>query len=431
MHPDPIFLDFEAPRVNSPIRLVIVGDCVIPPSSPTLPLGDDVLERIRTADRAIANLEAPITDEPDPIDKSGPVKRAAGTAPELLVDAAFDAVTLANNHSMDYGNGGLRDTLAACENAGLATVGAGDSASAALEPLTTEIGTTTVTVLNVCEREFGIATDDTPGTAWIGHPSVESRIAAARDEADLVFVIAHGGIEYVPFPPPHVQRRFRSLIDSGADLIVGHHPHVAQGWERYHDGLILYSLGNFFFRQSRAETQWGLLLDLELQEDGTGSAVVVPVDARGERVVEMQEPERSAHVDHLSRLAEVTGDAQTLTAHWQAQATRVFDRRYTEWLTKGVGALPRQFVDNPRHVVDVPGRFNESADPFVLLNLIRNESHRAVIRTALEVRTGDVPDRRTAAVERTVNERLAWTDPPAEHEPGLFRRGLNRLLPDR
>ena len=426
MIPNSSTLAFDTTARGTKRRVLIAGDCIIPPGDPALRLGPDLEERIRSADLSVVNLEAPITNAPQAIEKSGPLKHSAPTTPRLLSDVGFDAVTLANNHIMDYGRPGLARTVEGCSEAGMSSTGAGNTLSQAFEPLVAECGGNTVSVLNLCEREFGIASDHSPGTAWIGHPSIESRIDSICSDSELVIVIVHGGIEYVPFPPIHLQDRFRSLIDRGVDVVIGHHPHVPQGWEAYHDGAIIYSLGNFLFRQAREQTRWGLTADLVLDEDGSAGIEIVPTILRDGTVVEMEGALRRKHLEHLEQLSSLT--QEDLMAHWQAQAVRVFENRYAEWLTKGVGALPRQFLDHPSHVIDTCARWDESADHLVLLNLLRNESHQALIQTALEIKTGNRSDLRTPEVERTVTERLAWTD-RTEQNPSLgLWRAMQRLL---
>ena len=78
-------------------------------------------------------------------------------------------------------------------------------------------------------HEFGIADGDSPGVAWIREPGVETVISDYAEEVYLVVTVAHGGLEYVPFPPRLWQKILRSLVDAGADAVVCHHPHVAQG----------------------------------------------------------------------------------------------------------------------------------------------------------------------------------------------------------
>lgn len=423
---------------DDPVSILIAGDCIFPPQTDTVPFGPEIQERIQAADLALVNLEAPVTDDPRPLSKSGPHKYSAENSAELLAEAGFDGVTLANNHIMDYGVRGLEQSIRACDDAGLAHVGAGDSIEAAFEPLVSELGEGDVSVLNFCEREFGEATADSAGTAWFGHPRATAQVGAACEYSDVVVAVIHGGTEYVPLPPPHLQDQFRELIDLGVDLVVGHHPHVPQGWERYGDGLIVYSLGNFLFNQSkRPSTQWGATLVTELGERSISDADLLITRQRNGRVQEVDEPHRSEYVEHLERLSTITGDADSLASHWQSQAVRIFHLRYTDWLATGVGTNIRQWASHPSRLLHAGGNWDvdeRGSDLLVLLNLIRNASHRGVLQTALEVETGVVPDRRTSAIEEEVDALLRKTDDdyPDGNIPTVGKaldKVINRVLP--
>ncbi|WP_101298278.1 CapA family protein [Halegenticoccus soli] len=414
--------------------VLLAGDCIYRDKRASRPISEPLVDRISRADLSVVNLEAPISGPGEPIDKSGPVKQSDPEVPELLVDAGFDAVTLANNHIMDHGAEGLEATLRACRTAGLSAVGAGESAEDALEPLTATVGSgRTLSIVNVCEREFGVADEDEPGTAWIGHHSVERRISTAADEADAVLVVAHGGVEYVPLPPQQRQAQLRALVDAGANAVVGHHPHVPQGWEVYDGSPICYSLGNFLFRQSsRPKTQWGLAVELGFDGGTPTGLELIPTEQVDGVVVPLgAERSRDEHLEYLHQVSEITADRSRLRAHWQELAVRLFAQRYTSWLRAATGAGLLQLVRNPRAALgggtwDVADRQSEL---LTLLNLVRNESHRDVIETALAVKTGEQTDRRTPAVRRNVCELLSWTEDQAVYDrPSAVRRTLKAVF---
>jgi len=138
---------------------------------------------------------------------------------------------------------------------GTDTVGAGENVHDAIAPVRTTIGNTDIAIFNACDKEFGVADERTPGVVWIKNPSFERAIEKTAMEVDVLLVVAHGGIKYVPLPPPSWRQHFQSLSDAGADAIIAHHPHVPLPWEIYNDVPIFYSLGNFAFRQEgRPET---------------------------------------------------------------------------------------------------------------------------------------------------------------------------------
>lgn len=415
--------------------LFVAGDCVNDRTAGDGPsVAPALAERVAAADLSLVNLEAPVPTDAPPATKAGPTKSAAAGTPSTLRDAGFDAVTLANNHIMDYGTTGLEQTLADCRAAGLDTCGAGPDRDAAMAPLLTTVDGTSVAVFSFCEQEFGIATATEPGTAPISHPDARRRVSEAAEAADVVVVAAHGGVEYVPLPPPRRQRQLRAFVDAGADAVVGHHPHVPQGWEVYDDAPIFYSLGNFLFEQPRRpKTRWGLAVELALDDEGVVAADLLPtelVDGTARPLAEQRDP--TDHLQHLRHVSSLTADRERLRAHWQEIAVRLFLQRYAGWLRSSTGGSPISLLRHPlRHLRQ--DALWESADRteemLVLLNVVRNESHRSTVETALAVRTGDVEDLRTPQVREEVRTLLEWTeDEPVYDRPSPLRSKVRAAL---
>lgn len=397
--------------------LFVAGDtCLVPERAGGPLLSRELRERVAAADVAAVNLEAPVEpDNPTPIPKSGPALTTHPRTPALLAEAGFDLATLANNHLLDYGPAGMRTTLDACADAGLATAGVGENRTDALTPATFDANGVSLAVLAACEREFGIAGPDDPGTAWSAHLDALDAVQAAAGAHDAVVVVEHGGIEYVPFSPPERRERLRRFVDAGADLVVGHHPHVAQGWERYGGAFVCHSLGNFCFdRQADGDnTGWGLAVEVGFDRAtpvGVDIYPIEPVDG----VVHLLGAERSRadHLAHLHRLATLTADDSRYRGHWQEVAVRAFHERYSNWLLTGVGENLARARANPtdpdaqRALWDPDRRRTEL---LTLLNVVRNESHRATMTSALAVLSGERRDERTPAIEETVEDLLTWT----------------------
>ncbi|MFC6955382.1 CapA family protein [Halorubellus litoreus] len=396
------------------------------------PVGTALASRARNADVATANLEAPVAGYGEPIAKSGPTNDTDQEVPAILDAAGFDCVTLANNHAMDYGADGLFGTIAECEDSGLTTVGAGDTEDAAMMPVRFDVNGTSVAIFSFCEREFGTADADAPGTAWLHHPETLERVRST--EADVVVVNAHGGVEFVPVPPRHHRRRLRELVDAGADLVVGHHPHVPQGWEVYDDAPIFYSLGNFLFPMpDRPSTQSGLAIDVTFADDAVSEVTLIPTETVDDTVLAAGDRfDADERLSYVHRLAEVTADSETHRAFWQSVAVDVFQQRYTRWLRRAVAGdfvsqltTPSQHVD--RDVIwDADAR---GPQMLALLNLLRNRSHRSLMETALEVQTGKREDRRTEPVTREARALLAETeDEPVNDRKSPVRETLGAAL---
>jgi poly-gamma-glutamate synthesis protein (capsule biosynthesis protein) len=209
----------------------------------------DMLPRLRQADLRIVNCECALTAEDAPVWKSGAVFKGSPAHVAGLTAVPFDVACLGNNHVLDYGVAGLRDTLRVLTGAGLSTVGAGLTDEQAHAPLTVVRNRLRVHIVNVSEGEDLTASRGGPGVFGWDIPRAVATIRRCKRAGGVVIAIAHCGLEYVPYPPPYVVAAFRAMNDAGADGVIGHHPHVPQGIE-YRDGRpIVYSLGNFVFYQ--------------------------------------------------------------------------------------------------------------------------------------------------------------------------------------
>ncbi|WP_435361697.1 CapA family protein [Haloarchaeobius sp. DFWS5] len=409
---------------SSDWSLFAAGDCCLDPARRS---DDDSLlspalhDRVAGADCAVVNFEAPVrADGTAGIPKSGPPLENDPAAPTRLADAGFDVAALANNHSMDYDWESLRRTMTECEQHGLAVCGAGMNRTRALEPATFEAAGNSVAILNVCEREFGVARADCPGTAWSSHPDARKRVRDAAADFDVVVLVSHGGVEYVPFPSPERRAQLHELAEAGADVVVAHHPHVPQGWE-VHDGTpIFHSLGNFAFDKMADDTatSWGLTVELHFDGDELVGADLVPtamVDSVVHELGVADERDRETHLDYLHDVADRTSTA--LDAHWQAVAVQTFYRSYSNWLLTGVGhdtAALEAAREQPHDEATQQDLWDASEttrreEMLVLLNVLRYEGHRQVMTDALAVLTGEVADQRSPEIQIAVDGLLEWT----------------------
>jgi len=209
---------------------------------------------LATADLALLNLETPITGRGRPEPKRY-LFRTDPRAVTALRAAGVDAVSLANNHTLDYGRAGLADTLAAARGGGLGAFGAGRDVGAAFTPWRT-------TVRGIRIAVFGFSQVDDLAASWAATPDragmamafdedrAAAAVTAARRDSDLVVVMPHWGAEGAPCPDA-AQRDFaHRLVEAGADVIVGAHAHVLQGTTRVGGGFVAYGLGNFLWYSS-------------------------------------------------------------------------------------------------------------------------------------------------------------------------------------
>lgn len=202
----------------------------------------------RRVDYSIVNLECPICKRGEkPISKVGPNLCCSVNGMEALKWAGFDCVTLANNHLLDFGREGVVNTIEACKEYGIDVVGAGLNCHEASTILYKKIGGETLAVLNCCEHEFSIASETSAGCNPLNPIQQYYSIKEARNKADYLLVIVHGGHEHFQLPSLRMQETYRFFIDAGADVVVNHHQHCISGYEEYRGKPIFYGLGNLCF----------------------------------------------------------------------------------------------------------------------------------------------------------------------------------------
>jgi Bacterial capsule synthesis protein PGA_cap len=211
------------------------------------------------ADVVLVNLECPFTARGEPIPKNFNFRARPSTV-QVLIDAGVRAVSLANNHLMDYGPDGVEDTLATLDAAGIAHFGAGRTLAEARKPAIVEVRGLKIAFLGYLilgakhpEPPAVWATDASAGVA--GHPSdwtvvelmVREDVAAARKEADLVIPFFHWGREGSKGPDAYQLALARAAVEAGAAAVLGSHPHVLHGIEVVGRAPVFYSLANFVF----------------------------------------------------------------------------------------------------------------------------------------------------------------------------------------
>jgi poly-gamma-glutamate capsule biosynthesis protein CapA/YwtB (metallophosphatase superfamily) len=228
-----------------------VGVVVSSHREPNFPFAD-VAERLREYDLLVGNLECVVATRGQPTIREPLV--APPETPQLLRDAGFDLVSIANNHTLDMSNAGYFEMLEKLNSAGIVHFGS-TAADHARDPIVIrEIEGIRVALIGHMNREEKRAIED---------------ISRARASADIVIVFEHWGIEYAQYPVRYQRLLGRTLIDAGADAVIGAHAHVVQPIEIYKNRLIAHGLGNFVFSSMvRRGTRTGAVLELDLEKTG-------------------------------------------------------------------------------------------------------------------------------------------------------------------
>lgn len=262
----------------------------------------EMLERMQNADLFVINEEFPFSLRGEAMEDKQFTFRADPKYVEIFQKMGVDIATVANNHALDFGRDAFLDTLDTLKSADITSIGGGYHLSEASAPAVQTIKGQTFAI-------FG-ATRVSPSATWYASDSqaglfqtydatlLNQKIAEAHAEYDHVIVFVHWGIEKNETPEDYQRSLAKGYIDAGADLVVGCHPHVLQGFEYYNGVPIVYSLGNYLFGNRDGDT---VLLEASYDSEGAPSIQLVPCKRAGSVLSRIQHPE--ALFQHLTELS--------------------------------------------------------------------------------------------------------------------------------
>ncbi len=273
-------------------------------------------------DLTFANLEAPLSRLGEPLPGKGIWLRGYPESIPALHRAGIDVVNLANNHILDFGRPALLDTLDGLRQWGILPFGAGHNEQEAHLPLFWEGAGFRIAFLGYTEyadifwdwnhRETFAAGPDLAGVAGLDPERMIREVSAVQDQADAVVVSIHWGPEYLPQPAPEHRDLALRLVDAGADVILGHHPHVLQSVEVHRDRPILYSLGNFIYDQTPLRRSETVIARLSWVRESPGQVLpgqveFVPFRIRDGQAVPAEGPEIESIFDYLVEISAEKG----------------------------------------------------------------------------------------------------------------------------
>jgi poly-gamma-glutamate synthesis protein (capsule biosynthesis protein) len=279
-----------------------------------------------TADVVFGNLEGPLTDRGTPEQNKTFVFRSpAEPVAEALKNAGFNVVSLANNHSMDYGADGLLQTMEVLERHSIAHAGAGTNLTQARAPAVIRLADRRVVFLaySLTYPENFWANSRQPGTAFGHEAHIREDVQYARKVGDIVVVSFHWGRESQTELRDYQIELGHAAIDAGAAAVIGHHPHILQAVEHYKNGVIFYSLGNFAFGSTSQKSLVSAIAELEFDAGILRQVRMLPLNVNNLEVrfqptplIEGQGNAVIAHIIALSKARQTVltqiGDAAVL-----------------------------------------------------------------------------------------------------------------------
>ena len=365
------------------VKIFITGDVMpcIERSEAFADASAEIFREVKTfvssADIAITNLEAPIIkDTKTPIKKSGPNLYTNETTIKSLKEIGFNLFTLANNHFFDQGQQGVENTLDTCRQYGIEYVGGGKDINEARKVLYKEVNGKCIAIINVCEHEFSIANTAHGGSNPLDLIHIQEDITSARNKANYIVVIVHGGVEMFQLPTPRMKRWYRHFIDLGVDTILNHHQHCVNGYELYKGKPIFYGLGNFYFPRRKQKSRndlWDYGYAVMLTIDNEVSFELIPYtqDINGIKLCDTME--FNNEIERLNHI--ITNDD-------------LLQQKFDEFVTKGETNIMLNFIPSflRNRVFDafvrkvLGGRIYKDKQLYSLKNLLTCESHHERIQ---------------------------------------------------
>ncbi len=272
---------------------------------------EELLSAMTDADLFMVNEEFPFSTRGEAAEDKQFTFRVDPSYVRIFQEIGVDVATVANNHALDFGVNAFTDSLDTLDQAGIARVGGGRTLSEAKAPVICTVGDSTVGILGasrVIPVSSWAAGNARPGmfTAYDQAPLL-NEISDLSSQCDYTVVYLHWGIEKDEYPQEYQRKLAYACIDAGADLVVGSHPHVLQGFETYKGKLIAYSLGNFLFSNSTNPT---VLLQVHIKEDGTLAASLIPCTRVNGQIQKNTAPAALfSHLTELSYGVQVTADS--------------------------------------------------------------------------------------------------------------------------
>ncbi|WP_418637610.1 CapA family protein [Winogradskyella sp.] len=364
--------------------ILITGDLVINQEYWVSNLDQGLIDLFHQSDLNIVNLEAPVTKSSSRILKTGPhLKSEKQSTLDVLKQLEVDVVTLANNHVLDYDEQGVMDTLSFCTDNNIQTVGAGKNLEESSKTLYIHSTEGSIAIVNFAENEWSSATDESAGANPMDIIENAKQIQEAKQKADFVFVIVHGGHEYYNLPSPRTQKQYRFYAEQGADIVIGHHTHCISGHETHQGVPIYYSLGNFLFTKTSSYEDWylGLILEVEIKNSKLIHKLhPVKQEKEGFELILLDGVEKEEVLNRISGYNVIIKDSEKLKIEWSIYMESMYAAYLNYW-------TPLSFIKN-RYIKGLFNKLgirllNEKGMTYYL-NLIRCEAHNDMSKEVIQ-----------------------------------------------
>jgi len=371
------------------LKIIIGGDLVPTESNYDLfekgdvetLLGKELLNTWRDSDIRIFNLEVPLSDESDPIEKCGPNLISPTRTATGIKALEPSLISLANNHILDQGVKGLSSTRNVLSKIGIPYVGVGDNLTKAAEPYIIEKEGKKLGIYSCAEHEFSIATESTAGANPFDPLESLDHIVSLKNRCDFVIVLYHGGKEHYRYPSPCLQKVCRKMVEKGADLVITQHSHCVGCYEQYEGSTIVYGQGNFIFDYSESNF-WKTSILIRIDLENSANIDYVPIVKEAEKVRMSSAREANEILSAFHKRSEEITKPGFVKGNYQEFTKEIIDRylsRFAGW-GRWISVLDRKVLRGRL----LKNKYN-GKKLFTILNYIECEAHReSVVQGVIE-----------------------------------------------
>ena len=365
------------------VKVIVGGDfCITTEHIDKSLFSDELTELFINSDLNIVNLECPIVtnDLKKGIIKTGPNLSTSNDIFKHLRKIKIHALTLANNHILDFGREGVENTINGCKENDISHVGAGLNFSDASEPTIIIKNGIRIGLVNFCENEWTIASDNNAGANPIDIIDNIKQIKLARELSDFVLVIIHGGHEYYNLPSPRMIKQYRFFAENGADAIIGHHTHCISGYEIHNEVPIFYGLGNMLFTLPSLHECWysGLLVELKLNKGEPISWIFHPIkQSKKDYLVALKKGiEIDKTLNEIDGYSRILNDESAFKEQWIS-----FIKRHQKTISifSPINIIPNRYIRGIMKLIGIDDFLLKRQNLPAILNHIRCEAHKDLI----------------------------------------------------
>lgn len=342
-------------------------------------IGINLKERMLTVDYRILNLEVPLTDKENQIDKNGPNLIAPTYTINGIKRLNPSLLSLANNHILDQNTDGLNSTLNILNDCNINHIGAGKNIKEANSYKIFEKGGIKVAFYAVAEHEFSIASENSPGANPFDPLYTLDKIEEIKKLADYLIVLYHGGKEHYRYPSPNLQKITRRIVEKGADLVICQHSHTIGCEEKYQNSKIVYGQGNFIFDRSNNE-HWKTSLLIELTFTTNMKVSYIPIIKNNNTIRIADEKKSKEIIDSFYKRSEEIKKKNFVENNWRKYCSSL----EADYLGHLIGLNRYLAKINEIFKNIFLNIYLDKNKKLKILNLIECEAHKEIIETILK-----------------------------------------------